>query len=285
VLDYNYHTHSLFCDGQRSPEQYVHEAIELGMSQIGFSSHAPMPFATAWSMKNDELLIYSKTIKQLQKAYWNKIRVWLSLEVDYIPGVTKPVSWFREETSADFIIGAVHMVANPEKEVRSSRDLWFIDGPFEGYEEGLNNVFGGNIHLAVEAYFAQMIEMIRTQKPDVVAHIDKVRMNNKQRFFFEGDGWYLDLVKETLHAVKEAGSILEVNTRGLYRKKCRSYFPSVDILQMAYQLEIPVLVSSDAHQPSELLGYFREAAEDLQSIGYTTVKKFVDDSWTDYPIA
>jgi histidinol-phosphatase (PHP family) len=284
VLDYNYHTHSLFCDGQKSPEHYVQEALDLGMSQIGFSSHAPMPFATAWSMKNDELLVYSKTIRQLQQSYRNRIQILLSLEVDYIPSITKPVNWFGDETGADFIIGAVHMVANPEREVRSIRDLWFIDGPFEGYEEGLNNVFGGNIRLAVEAYFAQMIDMIRTQKPDVIAHLDKVRMNNKQRFFFEGDGWYLDLVKQALHAVKDAGTILEVNTRGLYRKKCRSYFPSVDILQSAYRMGIPVLVSSDAHQPSELQGYFKEAAEDLLSIGYTHVKKFIDGRWTDHPI-
>lgn len=284
MAHYNYHTHSIFCDGQKSPEHYVIEALELGMTQIGFSSHAPMPFDTAWSMKPDELPVYVKAVRELQKAYKSKIEVLLSLEIDYIPGMTKPFDWFQAEVNPDFTIGAVHMVANPEKDSTSSKDLWFIDGPYEGYEEGLNQVFDGNIHKAVEAYYFQLIEMIRQEKPDIVAHLDKVRMNNKQRFFFEGDGWHMDLVKETLLAIRDTGSILEVNTRGLYRKKCRSYFPSVDILQMAYRLGIPVIISSDAHQPSELLGYFQEAMEDLRAIGYETVKAISGSQWIDVPL-
>jgi len=93
----NFHTHSLFCDGVALPEIYVEEAIKKGMDSLGFSSHAPVPFKNGWSMKYDKLMEYQKTIRTLQEKYNNIIKIYLGLEIDYIPGITTSFEEFRKK--------------------------------------------------------------------------------------------------------------------------------------------------------------------------------------------
>ena len=40
----NYHSHSLYCDGRASMEDFVRFALSEGFTSYGFSSHAPLPF-------------------------------------------------------------------------------------------------------------------------------------------------------------------------------------------------------------------------------------------------
>lgn len=260
------------------------EAVRDGMEQIGFSSHGPLPFHTSWSIDPDELPIYIRTVRNLKTDFRDRIEILLGLEQDYIPGLSNDFNTLRKDLGLDFIIGAVHLIANPETDASKISDLWFIDGPFEGYEAGLAKVFDADIKAGVRAYYRQVAEMALTQKPDIIAHFDKVKMNNKGRFFLESEAWYIEAVAEALTAVKEAGSIIEVNTRGIYRKKCRTYFPSPEILHMALQLGIPVTLSSDAHQPAESRAYFREACEDLTAIGYKSVMVYSEGNWVEESI-
>ena len=44
----NYHSHSLYCDGRAGMGDFVRFAISRGFTSYGFSSHAPLPFPTAW---------------------------------------------------------------------------------------------------------------------------------------------------------------------------------------------------------------------------------------------
>ena len=46
----NFHTHSNYCDGKGLLDEYVAQAISLGMLSLGFSSHAPLPFESSWCM-------------------------------------------------------------------------------------------------------------------------------------------------------------------------------------------------------------------------------------------
>ena len=50
----NYHSHSTFCDGRSSMEEFVKFAIAKGVKRYGFSSHAPIPFETPWTMVADD---------------------------------------------------------------------------------------------------------------------------------------------------------------------------------------------------------------------------------------
>ena len=121
-------------------------------------------------------------------------------------------------------------------------------------------------------------------KPDVVGHLDKIRMHNHGRYFSESDPYYISLVNETLNLVKNAGSIVEVNTRGIYKKRSDSLFPGIPILKTIFRLGIPVIISSDAHKPHELDGYFSETKEILKGIGFKTQMQLGPSGWIESPM-
>jgi len=268
---FNLHTHTTFCDGKAEPEEYVKQAIELGYHTLGFSGHAPVPFENHFAIKEDKLEDYFVVIRNLREKYQNQINILLALEIDFIPGITKEFDWFRKAGNLDYIIGGVHLIRNKEVE-----GLWFIDGPLhEKYDEGINRLYKGNGRKGVEAYYTQVLEMLATQNMDIVAHFDKIKMHNKNRYFSEEEGWYKDLVWKTLKYIsEETDCIIEVNTRGLYKKRSDTFFPSPEILEQVFHLNIPVTLSSDAHLPNDLDGYYHEAIDLLKDIGFKDLVYF-----------
>ena len=124
-----------------------------------------------------------------------------------------------------------------------------------------------------------MRDMITTQKPDIVAHLDKIKMHNQNRFFSTTDNWYVEQVEQTLEVIAAAGTIVEVNTRGLYKGRSDELFPGEAILTLMLELNIPVTVSSDSHRPEEIDGFYPQAYETLRRIGYRQVKCFTDKGW------
>ncbi len=277
---FNYHTHSTFCDGSAEPEAYVKKAIMLGLHSLGFSGHAPIPMENGFAIKDEELSTYCDTIRSLKDKYKDQIHIFLGLEIDYIPGFTKDFQDFRDQCKLDYTIGSVHLVVNPE-----NKQLWFIDGGnIATYDEGLQQIFNGDIQQAVKTYYQQINQMIITQKPDIIGHFDKIKMNNKNRFFTQEEKWYKDLVNGTIAVIKENNSIVEVNSRGLYKKRSDELFPGIPILKALYRLKIPVTISSDAHKPEELNSFFYETTVILKEIGFKTVMVFKNGKWNEEEI-
>ncbi len=264
---YNFHSHSHHCDGKESMEEYVKAAIEKKFKAFGFSAHSPLPFPNEWSLTPEAFKNYVQEARQLIEKYGNEIDLYLGLEIDYIPGHSEDFAGFMKNTPLDYCIGSIHLVRHTE-----SGKIWFIDGPIEGYINGVNEIFEGDYRAAVTAFYRQTIDMVNTQKPDVVGHIDKVKMHNKQRWFSTSEKWYQDLIDETLETVAESGSIVELNTRGVYSNKTDEYFPSTDIVKKCFDLKIPMMVNTDAHHPSQLDMHFNEGHKLLKEIGFKRVK-------------
>lgn len=271
---FNFHTHTCFCDGSSKPEIYVEEAIKRNFTAIGFSGHSPLPIENGFAIKDRYLGKYCETIQHLQKKYAAKIKIFLGLELDYIPGITQDFRFFKKICELDYTIGAVHLIPD-----RKGEKIWFIDGPKrETYDKGLNELFNGDIKKGVTAYYEQINEMLITQKPDVIAHLDKIKMHNQDRYFTEDEEWYRELVNNTLKFIQAEGTIIEVNTRGLYKKRS-TLFPDKNILEQAYMLGIPVTISADAHDPSELDLSFDTALQSLKDTGYKKLSMLTDDGW------
>jgi len=260
---YNYHTHTHYCDGSAEPELYVLNAVEQKMKVLGFSAHAPVSFDNAWSLKTGNKINYCKRIQELKEQYADKIIILNGLEIDYIPGLTTPFAEFIKNYSLDFTIGSVHLVKSLH-----SNDLWFIDGAPKNYETGLSKIFNDDIKTAVGAYYKQIQEMVVTQHPVIIGHVDKIKMNNKKRFFTEDERWYIQLVDDTLKVIYQHNSIVELNTRGVYSGKSETFFPSAFILEKCHKMKIPVMINSDAHKPEQLTLKYSEAIDLLKDIGF-----------------
>lgn len=277
----NYHTHTLFCDGKGSVDDHVNHVITLGFSAIGFSSHGPLPFPNEFALQDEDVETYIREVRKAAKKYSEKIDVYLGMELDYIPGVTKDFTSSNEEYGLDYIIGGVHLVRIPD-----TGELWFIDGPHRAsYDDGLQKYFGGNIRRAVTAYYEQVYEMLDCQKMDIIAHADKIKMHNANRFFRQDEPWYRDLALAMLDRIKKAGVIMEINTRGLYKQRSDELFPAPWLIREAAKKEIPVLLSADAHSPGEHNLFFREALAAISEAGYKAVMRREDQIWKPTPVS
>jgi histidinol-phosphatase (PHP family) len=278
---FNLHTHTRFCDGSNEPEDYIKAALNAGFHSLGFSSHAPVPFTNNFAIPdNHKLQEYCDTIRELQLKYRNRISIWLALEMDYIDGISTDFRTLKDTCGLDYTIGSVHLVRNGDDE-----SLWFIDGSkVESYNEGLRNVFGGDTRLAVTSYYEQVSRMIREQKPDIIGHFDKIKMHNQNRFFREDEIWYRRLVMDLLDTIEQSGVIIEVNTRGIYKKRCDELYPGQWILKEIRKKGLPVTLSSDAHRPEEINGYYAETLEILKNIGFKSLVYFDEDGWKEQGI-
>ena len=65
----NYHSHSLYCDGRANMEDFIRFALSEGFTSYGFSSHAPLPFSTAWTMEWDAMDDYLAEFHRLKAKY------------------------------------------------------------------------------------------------------------------------------------------------------------------------------------------------------------------------
>lgn len=273
----NYHQHSYFCDGTDEPSLYVESAIEKGVKSFGFSSHAPMSYQVPWSIKPHRFTEYLQTIAALKAQYSGQLPIYTGLEIDYIPHVTSPAR--PEFAQLDYNIGSVHYgYKHPEEGW-----YWEIDGTQKDYDRGIAQIYGGNIQQAVRSYFELQQEMIQTAPPQVLGHMDKVKMNNEDRFFTEDEPWYQQLVFDTIEAAAKAGILIEVNTRGVYKKATRYPYPSPFALARIKELNIPIVLNSDAHHPREITGYFTEAAEMLLNIGFKELHILTPQGWQPRP--
>ena len=274
---FNFHTHTNFCDGNSEPETYVKKALDSGFKKLGFSGHAPVPFKNSFAIKEDNLENYFIKIRELKEKYINQIDIYLALEIDYIPGLTKDFIDFRKQGKLDYTIGSIHLVTNIK-----TKKLWFIDGAkIEEYDEGLQRAFDNNIKEGVTAFYHQTNEMLLNQNPDIIGHFDKIKMNNRNRYFLQNEKWYQQLISETLAIIKEKETIVEVNTRGLYKKRSDELFPGTDVLKQILKMEIPITVSSDAHKPEELSLLLNETNLTLKEIGFKTLRVFNGKYWED----
>lgn len=257
----NLHTHTPWCDGRSTLDEMVIGAIERGLSVLGFSPHAPVGFKTDWSILDlDQTYAYCSEFLKLKEKYIDEIKIISGLEADYIPDRTYDFNMLREKFGFQYIIGSIHMV-------KRGHDLWFIDGPRDGYLEGLRRIFNNDIKKAAEAFYNQSVQMVRMQNPDIIGHLDKIVMHNNYDFFNPEEDWHLELLDSLLYEVKQSKCMVEINTRGLYTGKYNDFYPGAYLFKRLKDLQIPVLINSDAHHVDDLTAHYKQALTKLVAIG------------------
>jgi histidinol-phosphatase (PHP family) len=282
MQNFNLHTHSIYSDGKSQPREIVEEAVRQGLTTLGVSEHSPLPFDNNFSVKEADMPRYVAEIAQLKAEFKNKINIYCGLEADYLTGVSEPFALTKEKYHLDYLIGGVHLVgqsANPD-------EIWFIDGPkWEVYDEGLQKFFDGDIRRAVRRFFEQSNEMIENEPFDIIAHFDKIKMHNRDRYFHEDEPWYRKLALETLDLIRQKSLVMEINTRGIYKKRYNGFYPSPWLMEEACKMHIPAIISADAHHFSEITLEFAAAEEALKKAGYRSVVNFKDGRWVEVPLA
>jgi histidinol-phosphatase (PHP family) len=247
------HTHTVFSDGDNTPEEMVEAAIGKGLSAIGISDHghSSIPGNESYTMKADVFPAYAQRVRSLAGKF--PIPVYLGLEVDSLSPV--------DTSQLDYFIGSVHDI------YWDGGLILTVDWRDKFTECGI--AFNGNERLLVKRYYRAIIEMLDLLKPDIVGHFDIVKKCNANNALFDEDEpWYRSYVLEALEAIRQSGKIMEVNTGGISRGYLTQTYPSPWIIKEMRRLDIPVIVTDDSHNVSTVAGAFEETYRMLREMGY-----------------
>ena len=243
------HNHTTLCNhANGTVEQYVQRAIELGIDHYGFSDHAPMNFDPKYRMDISQKALYEKWVLDAKEKYKNQIKILLAYEVDYLEG------YILDEiinSKVDYLIGSVHFLKN-------KNDMWGFDNPeFIGVYESKD------IDTIWLEYFDAIKAMAKTQLFDIVGHFDLIKVF---RFLPKKD--IRILANDALKQIKKSGMVLEINPAGL-RKPIGETYPSKQLLELAYEMNIDITFGSDAHEIEQVGFKYDEVVSLAKEIGYT----------------
>ncbi len=276
----NYHTHTTFSDGREAPVDYVEAAIDQGLKAIGFSDHAPLPLDCSLAMKSDRLREYIDVIRKLRNKFAGKIEIYCGMEVDYIPGIVSIQDPHLQDLPLDYTIGAIHFVDQFQ-----DGTPWSIDSSTAVFRAGINQIFDGDIRIALARYFELIREMVLATKPTVVAHLDRIKISNpNNQFYSENAPWYRKEMEKTLTAIAQSGAIMEINTKGVYRKQHIDPYPGTWAINLAREMKIPIHLGSDAHHPRHLLSGFDYVKGLLAKAGYRETTVLLEGTWQEVPL-
>ncbi len=250
----DYHAHTPLCrHAEGRPEDYLARAVERGLDEFGMSDHSPMPphYDPDWRMERAQLGEYIDGVERA-RAKFPGLSVKLGLEGDFHPGTE---DYQREVIAAhpwDYVIGSVHYLGD-----------WAFDNA-----KYASRFEGADLRTIWARYFGLVADLARLRIFDIVGHVDLVK-----KFGHRPEGPVDDLVRPALREIKAAGMAMEINTSGL-RRPCREIYPSRRIVELAFELGIPVTLGSDAHRPEEVGAGFDEAAALLASVGYRSIVRY-----------
>jgi len=252
----DYHLHTPLCrHASGEPTEYAARARELGLTEIGFSDHAPMPKDDfdQWRMPRAHLEEYVEKVRRAQREHPD-LTIRLALEVDYLPGYE---DWVRDLAGRhpwDYFIGSVHYVAPP----------WAIDDPAMRSE--------WRRHDPTEVwsrYVERLIQAVESGLFEIVGHVDLPK-----KFGFLPQRDLTPLFEQLMRTVARLGIAVELNTGGL-RKDCREIYPGRALLGLAHRERVPITFGSDAHAVAEVGADLEQAVTLARSVGYTHCCRFV----------
>lgn len=244
------HNHTTRCNHATGTiDEYIKKAIELKIDVFGFSEHAPMNFDEKYRLSFDEIDAYVSDVLTAKETYKNDIEILLGYEVDFLSGYMDDRVL---NSNVDYLIGSVHFL-----------DKWGFDNP-----EFIGGWKSRNIDDIWKEYFEAIEQMSQSKKFDIVGHLDLIKV-----FKYLPKQDIRLIAKNALKAIKASGMTIEVNAAGL-RKPVGEPYPSKQLLEEAYNLNIPITLSSDAHAVDQVGYQYSQVEEMVKDIGYTEVITF-----------
>ncbi|QIU96739.1 histidinol-phosphatase [Bacteroides faecium] len=270
----NYHSHCLYCDGRANMEDFIRFAISEGFTSYGISSHAPLPFPTAWTMEWDRMEDYLSEFSRLKKKYADKIELAIGLEIDYLNEDSNPASSRFRELPLDYRIGSVHMLYSPEGNIVD------IDTPADTFRQLIDKHFDGDLYSVVCLYYENLLRMVELGGFDIVGHADKMHYNAScYRPGLLDEPWYDTLVHGYFLEIARHGYIVEINTKAYH--ELGTFYPNERYFTFLKDLGIRVQVNSDAHYPERINNARPEGLAALKKAGFTSVVEWHGGKWED----
>ncbi|MBM6617434.1 histidinol-phosphatase HisJ [Bacillus suaedaesalsae] len=249
------HIHSPYCPHgtKDSFEKYIEKAIFLGLEEITFTEHAPLPstFVDPTPLKDSAMRLeylenYFKEITILKEKYHSNIKINRGLEVDYIEGYESETRRFLQDYGSfiDDSILSVHFLKH--------KDAYYcVDYSPEAFSDMIS-IFGG-IEAIYQKYFETLLMSIKADlgpfKPKRIGHITlvhKFQIKYPVQKSFEQD------IKNILTEMATHNLQLDYNGAGTAKPLCKEPYPPLWIIEEAIKINIPIVYGSDAHQAKDM---------------------------------
>ncbi len=217
------------------------------------ADHNPMPEVfDDWRMLRSELPRYVDMVLEARTSL-APFPVKLGLECDWLP---HGEGWIEELATFapwDFLIGSVHYL----------EPGWAVDNPATSHR-----IRADNLADIWSCYTQAQVACIRSGLFDILGHADLVK-----KFGHHPPGDPQRYYDPVIEALADSRMAFEINTAGLYRAAGETY-PAPLFIQLALEAGIPVVISSDAHDPAHVGRDFDHVLEMLRTAGCTRTGTF-----------
>lgn len=263
----DYHIHTPFCPHGSNDdwEQYILKAIALGLKEISFTEHAPLPrsFTDPVPEQNSamswwDLQAYLKQGNDLKRKYQDQIKINIGFEVDFIEGFEIEIKSFLDQygEQIDDAILSVHMLRTAEGKyvcIDYSAELFASIIEDFGSIEAVYQAYYHTVKLAVEANLGDY-------KPTRIGHLTLIEKFAK-KFLIDFD--HLKNIDQLLLLIAKKSYSLDLNTAGLYKPDCLSIYPNEIITKRSIELGLPLIPGSDSHEASTIARGFTQIKQYL----------------------
>lgn len=249
------HMHSHYCPHgtKDSFQMYVERALEVGLDEITFTEHMPLPgifmdekLLKECSPNEEGILLYLKEATKIKEEYKDKIKINVGLEVDYVEGYEEKIKKMLDNYGEylDEGILSVHFL-------RLDDGYHCLDMSIDEFEN-ISKLLGG-VEKVYDKYFETLIKSINADlgryKPKRIGHPTLVRIfNEKYPIDYKNEA----LIDNVIRTIKENGYEIDFNTAGLRKPYCKETYPSGVFLNKAIKNNIKMVKGSDAHSAKDV---------------------------------
>ena len=253
---FDFHTHSVFCDGKNTLEEMTLAAISKGFSAIGFSGHSFTHFDLECGIPNEREAEYFTECRRLQEKYGDKIEVLCGIERDFYAD--------NQYADLDYVIGSVHYV-------KAGDDYIAVDLK-EGQDEAVKKHFGGDYLSFAEEYFKTLSKLPEVHKTDIIGHFDLIKIFNADGSLFdENCERYVNAAIKAADALLKYDVLFEINTGAVFRGRRKEPYPSEFILKHLASNGGKIILSGDSHETDALGFGFENSIQLAKKCGFKSV--------------
>lgn len=269
-IDYHMHFEKGSYDADWA-EGFFEAARKRGLSEIGISEHSHT-FPEFRELYYQDLILDDSFIGTFQQKWLrtNKFKYTLDqyfafmhkLQERHAVKIGIEVCNFQDQDKVrdilkrydfDYIIGSVHFLhgwAYDSSEIKAEWDRIPLRNIYEWYTEEVEKLAASGLY-------------------DVLGHPFNIRL-----FRYLPDFDVTPYLLRAVKALQEAHMVIDVNTGTYYRYPIHEISPYPEFMKLAAQYGLPVITTSDAHQPEDCGRYNQLAVEYAKSFGYTGSIRF-----------
>ncbi|MGI6225929.1 MAG: histidinol-phosphatase HisJ family protein [Peptococcales bacterium] len=240
----DYHVHALgHADREHTLDnlkEFIEVALKRNVKEIGFADHDRY-------LKDLDFTLY----QELQKLY-PQINIRVGLEIDYFPGKLEEITKIRTSYPFDYVIGSVHYVGD-----------WMFDA--DRFKERFKE---WDIDELYAKYLSIVLEGAQTGLFPLIGHLDLLKI-----FGYRPTKDLRATFWPYLQGLKKTGVVLELNTNGWY-KPVNELYPSPELIELCFEADLPITLSSDAHQADQVGRDVDKALAIAKKAGYTKIATF-----------